>query len=83
MMLYKNTKAVVQSPDRDTDLFVALVEVLQGDTLALFLSILLLDFVLQISVDPLNEIGFTLEKVRRRRYPVKKIADVDYADDLA
>ena len=34
MMLYKNTKVKVRSPDRDTDFFKIVVCVLQGDTLA-------------------------------------------------
>ena len=33
MMLYKNTKVKVRSPDGDTDYFNIVVGVLQGDTL--------------------------------------------------
>ena len=33
MMLYKNTKAMVLSPDGDTDLFDIVAGVLPGDTL--------------------------------------------------
>ena len=35
MMLYRNTKVKVRSPDGDTDYFDIVVVVLQGDTLAL------------------------------------------------
>ena len=36
MMLYKNTKAMVASLDRDTDFFDIVTEILQGDILSLF-----------------------------------------------
>ena len=79
MMLYKNTR----SPDGDTDFFDIQAGVLQGDTLAPFLFILSLDFVLQTSVDLHKELGLTLERARSRRYPAVKVTDADYADDLA
>ena len=83
MMLYRNTKAMVRSPDGDTDFFNVVAGVLQGDTLAPFLFILTLDYILRTSVDKLNSFGFTLEKAKSRRYPAKKITDADYADNLA
>ena len=83
MMLYRNTKAMAQSPDGDTDFFNVVAGVLQGDTLAPFLFILTIDYVLRTSVDKLNNFGFTLEKAKSRRYPAKKITDANYADDLA
>ena len=83
IMLYRNTKAIVRSPDGDTDFFNVVAGVLQGDTLVPFLFILTLDYVLRTSVDKLNSFGFTLEKAKSRRYPAKKITDADYADDLA
>ena len=46
MMHYKNTKAIVCSPDGDTDFFVIIAGVLQRDTLASFLFIISLDYVL-------------------------------------
>ena len=52
--LYTSTKAKVVSPDGDTDLFDIQAGVLQGDTLAPFLFILVLDYALRISVDSLN-----------------------------
>ena len=83
MMLYKDTSAMVRSPDGDTSLFDIVAGVLQGDTLALFLFIIALDYVLRISVDKMKELGFTLAKYKSRRYPAEKITDIDYADDLA
>ena len=43
MMLYKNTKVKVCSPDGDTDYFDIVAGVLQGDTLAPYLFIICLD----------------------------------------
>ena len=47
MMLYENTKAIVRSPDGDTDLFHIATEVLQEDSLAPFLCIICQDYVLR------------------------------------
>ena len=82
MMLYKNTRSMVRSPDGDTDFFDIQAGVLQGDTLAPFLFILALDYVLRTSVDKHKELGLTLKPARSRRYPAEKITDADYADDL-
>ena len=83
MMLLKNTKSMVRSPDGGTDFFEILAGVLQGLTLASFLFVIALDYVLRTSVNLNNHLGFTLQKARSRRYPAKKITDADYADDLA
>ena len=83
MMLYTNTRAKVRSPDGDTDFFDIIAGVLQGDTLAPFLFIICLDYVLRTSVDKINELGFTLTKATSPRYPATTITDADYADDLA
>ena len=57
--------------------------VLQGDTLAPYLFIICLDYMLRMSIDKIRENGFELTKKRSRRYPAKTITDADYADDLA
>ena len=84
-ILYRNTKVNVRSPDGDTEYFdiVAGAGVLQGDTLAPYLFIICLDYVLRISIDKIRENGFELTKKRSRRYPAKTITDADYADDIA
>ena len=48
MMLYKNTKTKIDSPDGDTNFFDIVTGVLQGNIFALFLFIICLDFVLQM-----------------------------------
>ena len=57
--------------------------VLQGDTLAPYLFIICLDYVLTTSIDLMKEIGFKLTKERSRRYPARTITGTDYADDTA
>ena len=80
MILYRNTKVKVRSPDGDKEYFDI---VLQGDTLSPYLFITCLDYVLRTSIDKIRENGFELTKKRSRRYPAKTITDADYADDIA
>ena len=82
MMLYRNTKVKVHSPDGNTDYFDIVVDVRQGDTLTPYLLIIYLDYVLRTSVDKMKENGFKLRKERSRRYPAEAITDADYADDI-
>ena len=80
MMLYRNTKVKVHSPDGDTDYFNIVADVLQGDTLALYLFIICLDYMLRMSIDKIKENGCKLTKERSRRYPAQT---TDYTDDIA
>ena len=82
-ILYKNTKVKVRSPDGDTEYFDIVAGVLQGDTLAPYLFIICLDYILRTSIDKIRENGFELTKKRSKRYPTKTITDADYADDIA
>ena len=80
---HRNTKVKVGSPDGDTDYFNIVAGVLQGDTLAPYLFIICLDYVLRTSMDKIKENGFELTKKRSRWYPAKTITDADYTDDIA
>ena len=82
-ILYKNTKVKVRSPDGDTEYFNIVAGLLQGDTLAPYLFIICLDYMLRTSIDKIRENGFELTKKRSRSYPAKTITDTDYADDIA
>ena len=82
-ILYRNTKVKVCSPDGDTEYFDIVAGVLQGDTLAPYLFIICLDYVLRASIDKIRENSFELTKKRSRRYPTKAITDADYTDDIA
>ena len=83
IILYKNTKVKVRSPDGHTDYFDIVADVLQGDTLAPYLFIICLDYVLRTSIDLMKENSFNLAKERSRRYPAQTITDANYSDDIA
>ena len=67
----------------DTEYFDIVAGVLQGDTLAPYLFIICLDYVLRTSIDKIRENGFELKKKSSRRYPAKTITDANNADDIA
>ena len=71
MMLYRNRKVNVRSPDGDTDYFDIVEGVLQGDTLAPYLFIICLDHVLRTSIDKIKENGFKLTKGKKQKVPRK------------
>ena len=83
MMLYKNTKVKVRSPDGDTYYFEIVAGVWQGHTLTPYLFIICLEYVLRTSIDKMKDNGFKLAKERSRRYREQTITDADYADDIA
>ena len=78
MMLYRNTRSMVRSPDGDTTFFGITTGFLQGDTLAPFLFIVCLDYILKTSIYISTELGFTLTQRRSRRYPDLHITYIDY-----
>ena len=82
MMLYKNIKVKICSLEEDTDYFNFVAGVLQGDTLASYLFIICLDYVLGMSIDIMKDNGFKLAKERSKRYPSQTITDMDYIDDI-
>ena len=83
IMLCRNTKVKFCSPDGDTDYFDIVAGLLKGITLAPYLFIICLDYVLRTSIDKIKENGFKLTKERSRGYLAKTITDADYADDIA
>ena len=83
MILYRNIKVKVCSPDGYVDYFDIVAGVLEGDTLTPYLFIICLEYMLRTSIDKIKENGFKLTKKRSSRYPAKTITDADYADDIA
>ena len=53
-ILYRNTKVKVRSPDGDTEYLDIVARVLQRDTLAPYLFIICLDYVLRTSIDKIK-----------------------------
>ena len=60
MMLYKNMKTMVGSPDGGTNFFNIVARVLQWDTLEPYLFIICLNYILQMLIDLLKN-GITLK----------------------
>ena len=82
MMLYRNTKVKVCTPEEDTDYFDIIAGVLQGDILAIYFVIICLDYILRTSIDIIKEDCFKLIKERSRTYSAQTITDADYTDDI-
>ena len=80
-VMYEDTSAVVITPEGETDAFYINTGVLQGDPLAPFLFVICLDYALRSSITETD--GLTLRCRRSRRHPAERIADLDYADDIA
>eukprot|EP00111_Clytia_hemisphaerica_P013463 TCONS_00039544-protein len=81
--LYVSIKAKVITADGDTDIFDIHAGVLQGDTLAPFRFIIVLDYVLRISVDLSNDKGIKIKVPLRKPNRGLFLTDLDFADDLA
>ena len=81
---YQNTKAKVITSDGDTDEFDISGGVLQGDTLAPYLFIIVLDYCMRSAINGREEqLGFTISPRRSRRVGPRMITDLDFADDIA
>ena len=82
--MYTNTRAKVVTPDGETQEFDILAGVLQGDTLAPFLFIIVLDYALRQATSGMEtELGFTITPRKSRRFPAVTITDLDFADDIS
>ena len=82
--MYSGTKAKIVTPDGETELFDITAGVLQGDTLAPFLFIIVLDYAMRKALgDDEKDLGFTLTPRRSRRHPKEVLSDLDFADDIA
>ena len=84
ILMYTDIKAKVASPDGETDFFDIIAGVMQGDTLAPYLFVIVLDHAMRKATEGKEEeLGFTLRKRRSRRVPAVAITDLDFADDIA
>ena len=83
--MYINIRARIQTPDGETNQFNISAGVLQGDTLAPFLFITVLDHALRQAMSGGKEekLGFTIIPRRSSRHPKEVLADLDFADDIA
>ena len=82
--LYKGTQARVLTADGETEYFDLMAGVLQGDTLAPYIFVIIIDYVMRKTIGEHGErLGFQLERRRSRRVGPVYITDLDFADDLA
>lgn len=82
-VLYSNTRSTVLTPDGETESFDILSGILQGDTLAPFLFVIVIDYIMRISVDTMKENGLLYRPRKSSRHPDLFITDADFADDIA
>eukprot|EP00111_Clytia_hemisphaerica_P004088 TCONS_00011696-protein len=80
-IMYENNSATVLTQEGETEFFKIETGVLQGDPLAPFLFIIVLDYALRKAIKSSD--GLTLFRQRSRRHPSIHIADLDFADDIA
>ena len=79
---YKDTTCAVRSEGSLSSWFKIITGVRQGDIWSPMLFGIAIDFVMRAAVDKNNR-GLTLLPRRSSRYPEVKLADLDYADDIA
>ena len=82
-LLYSDTSATILTPDGESSSFPIKAGILQGDTLAPFLFIIVVDYILRMSVDNINNKGFLIQPRRSSRNPAIYLTDTDFADDIS
>ena len=80
--MYADTVARVITEDGLSEVFLILAGVMQGDTLAPYLFVIVIDCIMRVSLEG-KDFGVTLHPRRNRRHPAVKVTDADFADDLA
>ena len=83
-IMYEDTTAKVITPDGETETFNILAGVLQGDTLAPYLFVIVIDYVMRTALQGTEDkLGFQLRKRNSRSVPPITVTDMDFADDIA
>ena len=82
-LIYENSCAHVITPDGETKFFNILSGIFQGDTLAPFLFVIVLDYSLRQAYGSKPDIGITIKPRKGSRKPEIRIKDSSYADDIA
>ena len=78
-----NTSLTVFTTYGETEAFAIKTGILQRDTLASFLFIVVVDYVLCISVDSIANKGFEIKPRQSSRHPAEHLSDTNFADDIA
>ena len=81
---YGETWANVLSPEGETEFFKITKGVLQGDTLAPYLFIIILDYVLREAIEGHEErFGLTIKPRQGRRVNAENVDDLNFANDIS
>ena len=81
-VLYNNSRSAVMVDGNLSDPFQVTTGVLQGDVLAPFLFIVLIDYLMKRATENI-ESGVVTHPRQSRRHPAKTLNDLDFADDIA
>ena len=81
--IYEGTQARVITEDGLTEAFAILAGVLQGDTLAPYIFVIVTDYIMSTALSEHEEPGFTVTPARSRRVRAVKVSDTEFADDVA
>ena len=83
-VLCTDTSSTILTSDGETPPFLINAGILQGDALAPFLFIIVVDYVLRMSIDTISSKGYEIKHRRStRRHPAQYHTDTDFADDIA
>jgi len=80
--LYNNSKSAVMVDGNISKPFQVTTGVLQGDVLAPFLFIVVIDYLMMKATEDTDS-GVITHLRRSRRHPAKSLNDLDFADDIA
>ena len=79
-LMYNSTRVRALAPDE----FELLADVLQGDTLAPFLFVIVLDYTMRQAIDGKEEeLCFKQDRRRKRRQHPTVITDTDFTDGIS
>ena len=82
-LTYNNLRARIKTTEGNTDYFRMFAGVMQGDTLAPYLFVIVLDYAMRKAITGReNELGLTLQHRQSSRFPEQSICDLDFADDI-
>ena len=78
--IYDNSMSCVRNKGELSEFFTVITGVMQGDVLAPFLFIIVMDYILRRAA---KDHGFTTHPRRSARYPHKVLNELTFADDIA
>ena len=81
-VLYDNSKSAVMVDGTISESFLVTTGVLQGDVLAPFLFIMLMDYLMRKATENIKS-GIVTHPRRSRRHPAISLNDLDFADEIA